>query len=80
MTSIKVEAIHDCWWNSNFQKLSENERHETQICLEKLSFIMLLEQAEEDPEIEFHKKENNINPQQFFSETTKTTLNTPFKK
>ena len=41
---------------------------------------MLLEQAGEAPEIEFHKKENNINPQQFFSEITKTTLNTPFKK
>ena len=30
---------------------------------------MLLEQAVEAPEIEFHKKENNINPQQFFSVT-----------
>ena len=50
--------------------MSENERHETQICLEKLSFIMLLEQAVEAPEIEFRKKESNINPQQFFSETT----------
>ena len=36
----------------------------------KLSFIMLLQQAVEAPEIEFHKKENNINLQQFFSEIT----------